>query len=85
MFGGEALTDLDDLWLFNFETLEWLEVELDKTNPKPAGRRFHSSLLIKDQMVIVGGCFARYRSLNDVWSINLSSLREGKTDNLIWK
>ena len=26
VFGGEALVDLDDLWVFNFETEEWTEV-----------------------------------------------------------
>lgn len=27
VFGGEGVTDLDDLWVFNFKTLGWTEVK----------------------------------------------------------
>lgn len=37
---------MDDLWVFNFETMKWKEVPIDKSKPKPCGRRFHSSAIV---------------------------------------
>ena len=37
---------MDDLWVFNFLTLEWTEIILDKEKCKPCARRFHSSAIV---------------------------------------
>ena len=86
IFGGEVLTDLDDLWVFDFQSQEWTEIAFERGSTKPPGRRFHSSVMHNEQLVIIGGCFGRYRSLNDVWTINLAPLIDhNQTENLIWK
>ena len=46
MFGGEGVADIDDLWVFNFMTLSWQEVPIDKSAVRPCARRFHSSVRI---------------------------------------
>ena len=46
VFGGEGLSDMDDLWLFNFNTNDWREVKFEKEATKPCARRFHSSCVI---------------------------------------
>jgi hypothetical protein len=40
------MTDMDDVWAFNFETLSWKEINIDQDSPKPCARRFHSSVKI---------------------------------------
>lgn len=43
VFGGEGITDLDDLWIFNFLTMSWTEVPVAAQAVRPCARRFHSS------------------------------------------
>jgi hypothetical protein len=85
VFGGEGVTDLDDLWVFNFETLRWTEVRLKKNSTKPCARRFHSSCLIGEEFFIIAGCHGKYRCLNDVFSLDLSPLfKGGPSSELMW-
>ena len=78
VFGGEGVTDMDDLWLFNLETLRWKEIQMDKNKPRPCGRRFHSSAVIGNEFYIIGGCHGKYRCLSDVYSLDLTPLiKEG--------
>lgn len=37
---------MDDLWIFNFITEGWTEVNIEKDAVRPSARRFHSSCLI---------------------------------------
>lgn len=46
VFGGEGVADMDDLWIFNFNTLGWSEVKIGNDKVKPCARRFHSSVRI---------------------------------------
>jgi hypothetical protein len=46
VFGGEGIADLDDLWVFDFITLSWKEVPIEKNAVRPSPRRFHSSVRI---------------------------------------
>jgi hypothetical protein len=86
VFGGEGIADLDDLWVFNFITLGWKEVQIPKNKVKPCARRFHSSAMMKTEMIVIGGCHSRYRSLNDVYSLDLKPLLEtGDVNKLEWK
>ncbi len=76
VFGGEGVTDLDDLWIFNFKTLGWTEVKFEKDNFKPCARRFHSSCMINNEIFVVAGCHGKYRCLSDVYSLDLTPLIE---------
>lgn len=85
LFGGEGVSDLDDLWIFNFKTHSWTEVKSDKDAVKPCARRFHSSCLIGNEMFIIAGCYGKYRCLNDVYSLDLTPLIEtNSTKDLKW-
>jgi len=46
IFGGEGVSDLDDLWIYNFLTMSWAEVPVPKGAPKPCARRFHASATV---------------------------------------
>jgi hypothetical protein len=87
VYGGEGIADMDDLWIFNFLTLSWTEVPIDKENKsRPCARRFHSSALVGNEFFIIAGCHGKYRPLNDVYSIDLSPLLEtGNVEALEWK
>lgn len=77
---------MDDLWLFDLESLRWKEVQLDKTKSRPCGRRFHSSAVIGNQFFIIGGCHGKYRCLSDVYSLDLAPLiKDGDTERLEWR
>lgn len=53
---------------------------------KPAARRFHSSALVGNEMYIIGGCYNRYRSLNTIFSLDLTQMiKERDFTNLKWK
>jgi hypothetical protein len=43
VYGGEGVSDLDDLWIFNFISMDWKEVHLPENTVRPCARRFHSS------------------------------------------
>lgn len=72
VFAGEASTDLDDLWIYNFLTLSWTEVHPE--GQKPKARRFHSSVLLNNCLYITGGCYNKYDPLNDMWAMDLTPL-----------
>ena len=46
VFGGEGLADMDDLWVFNFNSKRWTEIKVQGDEVKPCARRFHSSCMI---------------------------------------
>ena len=86
MFGGEGIADLDDLWAFNFNTLSWIELPTNKNGPRPCARRFHSSVLLGNEFYVIAGCYAKYRCLSDIYSIDLTSFFEtGCTEGLTWR
>ena len=86
VFGGEGVSDLDDLWVFNFLTLSWKEVRIPKAAPRPCARRFHSSVLIGNQFFVIAGCHGKYRCLKDVYSLDLTPLLERENyEELEWK
>lgn len=85
VYGGEGVADMNDLWVFNFLTLSWTEVPIDKNSTRPCARRFHSSALMGTQFFVIGGCHGKYRCLSDVYSLNLAPLLEGKgVESLEW-
>jgi hypothetical protein len=85
VFGGEGVGDLDDLWLFSFHSLRWQEVRFPAEAARPCARRFHSSCLIGNEMFIIAGCYAKYRCLSDLYSLDLTPLLEtGSTQRLRW-
>lgn len=85
VFGGEGLADMDDLWVFNFQTERWNEVKMDKDVVRPCARRFHSSCMIGKEMFIIAGCHGKYRCLSDVYSLDLTKfLESGNMQDLIW-
>jgi Kelch motif len=76
---------MDDLWVFNFQTLRWTEVKFEKDAVKPCARRFHSSCMIGNELFVIAGCYGKYRCLKDVYSMDLSSLiQTHKTEGLSW-
>lgn len=86
VFGGEGVADLDDLWVYNFETSAWTEVPIEKNSPRPCARRFHSSCTIGNELFVIAGCHSKYRCLNDIYSIDLSNLlKTGSVEGLEWK
>ena len=66
---------MDDLWVFNFNTSSWKEIEQEGV--KPRARRFHASVLFDSTMIITGGCHSKYEPLNDAWKIDLSGVFKG--------
>lgn len=86
VYGGEGVSDLDDLWVFNFMTMGWTEVPIPKGATKPSARRFHASAKIGNEFFVIAGCYSKYRCLSDIYSIDLTSFFEtGRVDNLAWK
>lgn len=86
IFGGEGISDLDDLWVFNFLTMGWTEIPFKPKSPHPCARRFHSSARVGNEFYVIAGCHAKYRCLSDIYSIDLTELLEkGTVDNLQWR
>ena len=84
VFGGEGADDLGDLWTYDVRSLRWEELKIDGNGP--CARRFHSSCLVDNKMYIFGGCHSKYICLNDLYSLNLTSLlEEGLADDLRWE
>ena len=85
VYGGEGVADLDDLWVFNFLTLSWKEIPINKSNVRPCARRFHSSASIGNEFFIIGGCHGKYRCLSDVYSLDMTPLLKGEpVESLEW-
>ena len=77
---------MEDLWIFNFETNKWVEVQMNSQSTKPCARRFHSSVLINNELFIIGGCHTKYRPLTDIYSMDLSPfIKTQNIDLLEWK
>jgi hypothetical protein len=76
VFGGEGVTDLDDLWVLDVDKFEWREVALKVGAVRPSGRRFHSTCLIGNEFFVIAGCYSKYKPLNSVYSIDLTKLVE---------
>lgn len=74
--GGEGVTDMDDLWVFNFLTMSWTEVPIPANAIRPCARRFHSSAKVGNEFYVIAGCHSKYRCLSDIYSIDLTSLIE---------
>lgn len=73
VFGGEGISDLDDLWIFNFLTMTWTEVPIPQNAVRPCARRFHSSAKVGNEFFVISGCHSKYRCLCDTYSIDLTS------------
>lgn len=74
---------MDDLWVFNFKTLGWTEIKIPNDKTKPCARRFHSSVRMGNEFIIIAGCHSKYRCLSDVFSMDMTSLlQSGETDQL---
>lgn len=70
--GGEANSDLKDLWAFDLEGKVWFKPEIDFTDyytPK----RFHTINTISEtQIVSFGGCHSEYVHLNEMHIFDLA-------------
>jgi hypothetical protein len=74
---------MDDLWLFNFNNLGWTEIKIPNDKVKPCARRFHSSVKMGNEFIVLAGCHGKYRCLSDVFSMDLTSMiKTGRTDQL---
>lgn len=74
---------MDDLWVFNFKTLGWTEIKIPNDKVKPCARRFHSSVRMGNEFIILAGCHGKYRCLSDVFSMDMSSLiKTGNSEQL---
>ena len=85
VFGGEGVDDLGDLWLYNFQSLAWREVNT-QGNVSPRARRFHSSCINDNAFFIFGGCEGKYNCIGDLFELDLTRFKQ--TDNLedlAWK
>lgn len=61
LFGGENVIDLFDLWALDLQTYLWKQIKTIGKSPSP--RKFHSSVIFQENLVIIGGCFENYKSL----------------------
>ncbi len=74
---------MDDLWVFSFITLSWTEIKIPSDKIKPCARRFHSSVTLGNQFIILAGCHGKYRCLSDIFSLDMTPLlKTGKFDQL---
>ena len=54
VFGGQSLDGpLNDVWIFDFETLQWMSPKISGEPPQP--RSYHTASLIGDKILIFGG------------------------------
>lgn len=71
--GGEATSDLKDLWALDLEEKIWYKPEiafLDYFTPK----RFHTINAINEtQIISFGGCHSEYVHMNEMHSFDLAS------------
>jgi len=70
--GGEANSDLKDLWAFDLESAMWYNPDIDfKDYYTP--KRFHTiSAINESQIVSFGGCHSEYVHLNEMHLFDLS-------------
>jgi hypothetical protein len=77
VFGGWEMISNNEVWILNLTSYKWTLQTTTGTNDKnekPSLRRYASSILYNDKMVIFGGRDDDYDvGLNDVWTLNLSS------------
>ena len=86
MFGGENFTDLNDLWGFDLKENKWEEVKIEADRLRPSSRRFHSSVIRNEELIIIGGCHGKYRSLKDVYRMDFGEfLKSNDIKSLQWK
>ena len=86
VFGGEGVSDLDDLWICNLEDNTWKEVPIPKGAVRPCARRFHASARVGNQFFVIAGCHQKYRCLSDIYSIDLTPFLDGgRIDHLEWR
>ena len=77
---------MDDLWIFDFLTLSWAEVPIQRDRPRPCARRFHSSVIVDKELFIIAGCHGKYRCLKDIYYLDLTPLLNGESlEALEWK
>lgn len=59
---------------------------MDREKRRPCARRFHTSVVFNNEFYVLAGCYSKYRCLNDVWKVNLTSLLQtGTTNQLEWE
>ena len=81
LFGGLTQDDnenwicYNDLFIFNFASKLWTKIECDK---QPESRYKHSMCISKNQLIIYGGLSCQDIPLNDMHSIDLSSIGQEK-------
>lgn len=61
------------LYIYNFAIDEWKLA--DKKGPWPCARAGHASVVWKNYMYIVGGIDADSTKLNDIWRLEVDSLK----------
>ncbi|KAJ7717580.1 hypothetical protein B0H16DRAFT_1338042 [Mycena metata] len=73
--GGNGMTALNDVWTLdvsNITKLRWEEVQT--SGRKPGHRGYHTANLIGNVMIVVGGSDGK-DCFNDIWCLNLDTLR----------
>ena len=78
--GGEANSDLRDVWCLDLDTYTWYKPEvqgIDTYTPK----RFHTVTTVSDSKIITfGGCHSEYVHMNELHIFDMSSFFEDPTD-----
>lgn len=78
VFGGkdEDNNKLNDVWVFNFNTYKWTEVQCNNMPDQlPNPRSGHSATLYKDMMVVFGGIHEVTKELDDLIVFDLKTKR----------
>ncbi|KAJ7260916.1 hypothetical protein B0H12DRAFT_1013840 [Mycena haematopus] len=73
--GGNGMTALNDVWTLdvtNINKMRW--DELQTSGRKPSHRGYHTANLIGNVMIVVGGSDGK-DCFNDIWCLNLDTLR----------
>ncbi|KDQ54582.1 hypothetical protein JAAARDRAFT_38267 [Jaapia argillacea MUCL 33604] len=74
--GGNGMQALNDLWTLDVgvppEKMKWESLETKGRHPAPRG--YHTSNLVGNVMVVVGGSDGR-ECFSDIWCLNLDSLQ----------
>ncbi|KAF7331156.1 Galactose oxidase [Mycena sanguinolenta] len=73
--GGNGMTALNDVWTLdvsNMGKMRW--DELQTSGRKPSHRGYHTANLIGNVMIVVGGSDGK-DCFNDIWCLNLDTLR----------
>lgn len=77
IFGGrdEESNKLNDIWVFNFTTYQWEEIDIADDEIKPLPRSGHSACLYKDMMLIFGGIYEVTKELDDMFLFDFRNKR----------